>query len=508
MSTETRRSVTKVLIANRGEIAVRVIRACRAEGIASVAIYSDADATALHVRLADEAWHVGPAPATESYLDVDAVLAAAEASGADAIHPGYGFLSENAAFAQRLMEAGLTWIGPPIDAIKAMGTKIDARERMINAGVPVVPGATAEPGSGDAGLVAAATEMGLPVLIKASSGGGGKGMRAVHEASELTAAIAGAKREAAAAFSDETVYVEKLLIAPRHVEVQVFADSHGNVVHVGERECSIQRRHQKVIEEAPSPVLEPALREAMGQAAVAAAKAVGYEGAGTVEFMLDSAGEFYFLEMNTRLQVEHPVTELVWGVDLVRAQLRVARGEALPWAQADLSPRGHAIEARIYAEAPAAGFLPQVGTIARLRVDLGPGMRWDSGYAEGDEVGVNYDPMLAKLIAWGPDREVARTRLAAALRTMALHGVVTNRGFLVDVLEHPKFIEGDTHTGFIAEHYPNGWELPVPPRAALVVAGLADAHRRAGGGGGFAAIVETSAPWRGVTPTFGRTGGS
>jgi acetyl-CoA carboxylase biotin carboxylase subunit len=464
--------VTKVLIANRGEIAVRIAATCKAMGIATVAVVSEADRTSLHARACDEVVVVGPAAARESYLRTDRILEAATATGADAIHPGYGFLSENTDFARAVMAAGLVWIGPPPDAIDAMGSKIAARLTMEAAGVPVVPGIHSAGQAIDA-LVAAGNSIGYPLLVKAAAGGGGKGMRSVHDPKDLVEAIEGAQREALAAFGDGAVYLEKLLLKPRHVEIQVFADAHGTVVHLGERECSIQRRHQKVIEEAPSPFLTPELRAAMGQAAVAAARAVAYVGAGTVEFMVDAEGHFYFLEMNTRLQVEHPVTELITGLDLVAWQIRVARGERLPFA--DCPPlRGWAMEARLYAEDPTQGFLPATGRLLRFRLPSMPGVRLDTGYVEGDEIMMHYDPMIAKLITWGETREAARERLVAALSAWEIAGVTTNVTFLRDLAAHPAFARGDTHTGFIAEHWPDGYaEAPIPREllVALAVAG-------------------------------------
>ena len=478
---------------------------CRAEGIATVAVYSDADRAALHVRTCDEAVRVGPAGASaprETYLDQAAILAAARETGADAIHPGYGFLSENATFARAVEAAGLAWIGPPPAAIEAMGSKIAARETMVAAGVPVVPGVH-DAGQDRAALVAAAERIGLPVLVKAAAGGGGKGMRAVHVRAELEEALDAAAREAGAAFGDASVYLEKLLVRPRHVEVQIFGDTEGLVIALGERECSIQRRHQKIVEEAPSPALTADLRQAMCEAAAAAGRAVGYVGAGTVEFMLDADGAFYFLEMNTRLQVEHPVTEAIYGVDLVRAQLRVASGLPLPWREAP-AIRGHAIEVRLYAEDPAAGFLPATGTLVRYRLPPLPGIRLDTGYAEGDEVAIHYDPMLAKLIAWGEDREHARARLVDALGRWEVHGVTTNLGFLRSVLAHPAFAAGTTHTGFIGEHWPDGVQAEAPSDDALIAAALAEVmglgRGDAGRAGGASAAVESVwqrvGPWR------------
>jgi len=448
-------AIRRLLIANRGEIALRIIRACRELRIDTVAVYSDADAAAPHVRAADAAVRVGPAPAPESYLNITAIIDAARQSNADAVHPGYGFLSERAAFAEACREAGLVFVGPPAAAIEAMGSKIGARRLMERAGVPVVPGRTPAD-QADAGIAAAARAIGFPVLIKASAGGGGKGMRVARDERALAEAVPAARREAQAAFGDGTLYVERLVDRPRHVEVQVFADAHGNAVHLFERDCSIQRRHQKVIEESPSPALTPALRAQMGDAAVAAARACGYINAGTIEFLLEGRGDdarFYFLEMNTRLQVEHPVTELVTGTDLVRAQLHVAAGGALPWRQEALEQRGHAIECRVYAEDPASGFLPQAGRLLLYREPTAPGVRIDSGVEEGGDVPVQYDPMLAKLIACGETRDAARQRAAAALRRFPILGVRTNVRFLINVLEHPDFAAARLDTSFIDEHF-------------------------------------------------------
>jgi acetyl-CoA carboxylase biotin carboxylase subunit len=446
--------ITRLLVANRGEIALRIIRACRAMSIETVAVYSDADAAAPHVRAADIAIRLGPAPAAESYLNIGAIVDAARASGAGAVHPGYGFLSERAAFADACAAAGLLFVGPPAAAIERMGSKIGARALMQQAGVPVVPGRTPDDQS-DTGIAAAAKAIGCPVLIKASAGGGGKGMRSARDAGALAEAIPAARREAQAAFGDGTLYVERLIERPRHVEIQIFADDHGNAVHLFERECSIQRRHQKIIEESPSPALTSAVRARMGDAAVAAARAAGYRNAGTIEFLVEGDGEaatFYFLEMNTRLQVEHPVTELVTGTDLVHAQLTVAMGRPLPWRQADLEQRGHAIECRVYAEDPAAGFLPQAGPLRLYREPSGPGIRIDSGVEEGADVPVQYDPMLAKLIAHGESRAMAIERAVAALRAFPILGVRTNIPFLIKVLGRPAFRAGRLHTGFVDEH--------------------------------------------------------
>ncbi|MEU4168478.1 acetyl-CoA carboxylase biotin carboxylase subunit [Streptomyces sp. NPDC026665] len=439
-----------VLVANRGEIAVRVIRTLRALGVRSVAVFSDADADARHVREADTAVRIGPAPASESYLSVERLLEAAARTGAQAVHPGYGFLAENAAFARACAEAGLVFIGPSAEAISLMGDKIRAKETVKAAGVPVVPGSS---GSGltDAELIAAAREIGVPVLLKPSAGGGGKGMRLVRDTEVLADEIAAARREARASFGDDTLLVERWVDRPRHIEIQVLADGHGNVVHLGERECSLQRRHQKIIEEAPSVLLDEATRAAMGEAAVQAARSCGYRGAGTVEFIVPGGdpSSYYFMEMNTRLQVEHPVTELVTGLDLVEWQLRVAAGEHLPYEQADITLTGHAVEARICAEDPARGFLPSGGTVLALHEPQGDGVRTDSGLTEGTEVGSLYDPMLSKVIAYGPDRPTALRRLRAALADTVTLGVQTNAGFLRRLLAHPDVVAGDLDTGLV-----------------------------------------------------------
>ncbi|MCC7478138.1 acetyl-CoA carboxylase biotin carboxylase subunit [bacterium] len=461
--------MTRVLIANRGEIAVRIIRACRELGIASVAVYSEPDARALHVRLADQARLIGPAPPRESYLRADKLLAVAAETGCDAVHPGYGFLSENDAFAQAVNDAGLAWIGPPPPAIRGMGLKVESRATAIAAGVPVVPGfeLPSEHGLSDSEadlrLAEAAMAIGYPVLVKASAGGGGKGMRLVEDPERLDEALAAARREAQAAFGNPTVYLEKYIRNPRHIEIQLLADKHGNIVHLGERECSIQRRYQKIIEEAPSPAVSAELREKMGSGAVALARAVGYEGAGTVEFIVgqDALGQhYYFLEMNTRLQVEHPVTELAYGLDLLHWQLRIAAGEELTLRQEDLKPRGHAIECRLCAEDPAAGFLPQVGRIGVYREPQSPGVRVDTALYEGWEVGADYDPLLAKLIVHGPDRDTAIQRAAQALRDYAVLGLTTNSEYLQAILAHPAFLAGELSTGFITQHM-EGW-APAP----------------------------------------------
>ncbi|MEU2307325.1 acetyl/propionyl/methylcrotonyl-CoA carboxylase subunit alpha [Streptomyces misionensis] len=434
-----------VLVANRGEIAVRVIRTLRSLGVRSVAVFSDADADARHVREADTAVRIGPAPAAESYLSVERLLEAAARTGAQAVHPGYGFLAENAAFARACEEAGLVFIGPSAEAIALMGDKIRAKETVEAAGVPVVPGGR------DPELADAARALGAPVLLKPSAGGGGKGMRLVRDLSALDEEIAAARREARASFGDDTLLVERWIDRPRHIEIQVLADGHGHVVHLGERECSLQRRHQKIVEEAPSVLLDEATRAAMGEAAVQAARSCGYRGAGTVEFIVpgNDPSSYYFMEMNTRLQVEHPVTELVTGLDLVEWQLRVAAGEPLGFAQEDVRLTGHAVEARICAEDPARGFLPSGGTVLLLNEPQGDGVRTDSGLSEGTEVGSLYDPMLSKVIAYGPDRETALRRLRAALAETVTLGVPTNAGFLRRLLGHPAVVAGELDTGLV-----------------------------------------------------------
>ncbi|WEH20364.1 acetyl-CoA carboxylase biotin carboxylase subunit [Streptomyces sp. VNUA24] len=476
-----------VLVANRGEIAVRVIRTLRALGVRSVAVFSDADADARHVREADTAVRIGPAPAAESYLSAERLLEAAARTGAQAVHPGYGFLAENAAFARACAEAGLVFIGPSADAISLMGDKIRAKETVRAAGVPVVPGSS---GSGltDGELADAAREIGMPVLLKPSAGGGGKGMRLVRDAGRLAEEIAAARREARASFGDDTLLVERWIDRPRHIEIQVLADGHGGVVHLGERECSLQRRHQKIIEEAPSVLLDEATRAAMGEAAVQAARSCGYSGAGTVEFIVPGGdpSAYYFMEMNTRLQVEHPVTELVTGVDLVEWQLRVAAGERLAFGQEDVTLTGHAVEARICAEDPSRGFLPSGGTILRLREPQGDGVRTDSGLTEGTEVGSLYDPMLSKVIAYGPDRATALRRLRAALAGTVTLGVQTNAGFLRRLLAHPAVVAGELDTGLVEREagalVPR--EVPVEVHAAAALLRQAALIPARGGGTG------------------------
>jgi acetyl-CoA carboxylase biotin carboxylase subunit len=447
------KTFSKILIANRGEIACRVIRACRELRIGTVAVYSDADKDALHVRMADEAYNVGPPPSAESYLLGEKIIETALRAGADAIHPGYGFLSENAQFVRDVAAAGITFIGPPPEAMEAMGGKISARRLAIAAGVPVVPGTT-EPLRSYEDAKTVSAEMGYPVMLKASAGGGGKGMRLVAQESELRSALETAQSEALSSFGDDAVYVEKAVVRPRHVEIQVFSDTHGNHVHLGERECSIQRRHQKVIEEAPSPINSAELRAAMGACAVKVAAAVDYVGAGTVEFLVsDLDKSFYFLEMNTRLQVEHPVTELVTGIDLVREQIRVATGEALSFSQEDVRLQGHAIECRIYAEDPETNFLPSPGKITRLRIPQGPGVRDDGGVYEGSEVSIYYDPMISKFAVYGSDRLQAIDRMRRALAEYEIGGLKTTIPFFREVMEDEEFIEGKLDTGFISRFF-------------------------------------------------------
>lgn len=461
-----------VLVANRGEIACRIIRSIHALGFRAVAVYSDADAEAPHVALADDALRIGPAPVGESYLDPVRLLDAARRAGAQAIHPGYGFLSENASFAQAVIDSGMIFIGPPPGAIDAMGDKARSKVRMRAHGVPVIPGYDDED-QRDEALLAAAAHIGFPLLVKASAGGGGRGMRRVYDAASLPEALRSARAEAESSFGSGRLLLEKLLDDARHVEVQVFADQHGRVLHLGERDCSVQRRHQKVVEEAPSPAVSPALRAQMGEAACAAARAVGYVGAGTVEFLLDADGSFYFLEMNTRLQVEHPVTELITGLDLVALQLRVALGEPLPFTQEEVTLRGHAIEVRLYAEDPSQDYLPATGPVRLFLPPSGEGVRVDHGLRDGLEITANYDPMLAKIMAYGPDRETARRRLARALHGTVLLGLVHNRGFLARVIEDPSFARGEATTAFLGR--PEAAALRQPPALDPATACLAAA---------------------------------
>jgi acetyl/propionyl-CoA carboxylase alpha subunit len=469
-------TVRKLLVANRGEIARRVFRTCRAMGIATVAVHSDPDADAPFVHEADEAVPIGGAAASESYLRGDAIVAAAQLVRADAVHPGYGFLSENAAFARQCADAGLTWIGPPAAAIESMGSKLAARELMIAAGVPVLPAVDVSRAADDR-LDELVAGIGRPLIVKASFGGGGRGMRLVRDGDDLVAAVASARREAVAAFGDDTVFAERYVERPRHIEVQVLADAHGTTVHLFERECSIQRRHQKIVEESPSPFVDDRLRAALGDAAVRAAAAVGYVGAGTVEFVVAPDGAFFFLEMNTRLQVEHPVTELVTGLDLVRLQIQVAEGRPLPSDVTSARLHGHAIEARLYAEDPAHDHRPSPGRLHRFGVPASRGVRVDSGVESGSDISAHYDPMIAKVVAVGDDREDARRLLASALRRARLHGVVTNRDLLVAVLEHDEFVRGDIDTAFLDRHPPGdlvrGVEGERDVRSAAIAAAFA-----------------------------------
>jgi len=443
--------IKKILIANRGEIAVRVMRTCRELGIGSVAVYSEADRKALHVRYADEAVFIGPSPSNESYLVIDKIIEAAKSTNADAIHPGYGFLSENAIFSDRCKQEGIIFIGPSSDVIKVMGDKISARITMIKSGVPVVPG-TKENLESDEEAVKIIKGIGLPVMIKASAGGGGKGMRLVKNEEDIVDSIRAAKSEAMASFSDDAVYIEKYISSPHHIEFQVLGDSHGNVIHLCERECSVQRRHQKVLEETPSPLMTPELREEMGKTAVAAAKAVNYEGAGTIEFLVDDDLNYYFLEMNTRLQVEHPITERVIGVDLVREQIRIANGEKLSQKQEDIVQKGHAIECRIYAEDPDNNFMPSPGIIEHITEPLGLGVRTDGYVYEGYEIPLFYDPMISKLIVWGINRKEAIGRMKRALHEYKITGVKTSIKFLSRILDTPDFVDGKYNTHFIEQN--------------------------------------------------------
>ena len=474
------RKIRKLLIANRGEIAVRIIRTCRRLGIQTIALYSDADRIAPHVQLADEVYAIGPAPSASSYLVIEKIIAAARATGADAVHPGYGFLSERAAFAEACAAAGLLFVGPAPPAIRAMGDKTAARALMQEAGVPMAPGS---PDAIDdpAEAKRLAEHIGYPVLIKAAAGGGGKGMRLVASPADFQAALETARREAGSAFGDARVFIEKYIVEPRHIEIQVLADQHGNTVHLFERECSIQRRHQKVIEEAPSAVLTPEVRARMGEAAVRAARAVDYVSAGTVEFLVDRDLNFYFMEMNTRLQVEHPVTECITGLDLVAEQIRIAEGEALGYTQEDLAIDGHAIECRIYAEDPARGFLPDPGRLVVHRPPSGPGVRVDAGVEEGGEVPIHYDPMIAKLVTFAPTREAAIARMEVALAEYRIAGVATTIPFCRFVMQHEAFRSGRFSTHFVGDHFtPASLATidPVPDEVfALAAALIADRRR-------------------------------
>jgi len=489
--------IAKVLVANRGEIAVRVIRACREQSIASVAVFSEADREALHVQMADEAYPIGPPAPNESYLAIDKLVRVAKAAGADAVHPGYGFLAENAAFAEACAVAGLVFIGPPAQAIRSLGDKTAARRIARELGVPTVPG-TFEPVAGEAAVRAAALEIGYPLMIKASMGGGGKGMRAVHAESELIAALGLAQSEAAYSFGDGAVYLERLLLEPRHIEVQVLADAHGHVVHLGERECSIQRRHQKLVEESPSPFVDAAMRGQLGEAACRIAKAAGYVNAGTVEFLVDAARNLYFLEMNTRLQVEHAVTEMVTGIDPVRERLRLAAGEPLAFAQADVSLRGAAIECRINAEDPFGGWMPSPGTITGLRAATGPWVRDDSGVYEGYAVPRFYDTLLAKLIVWGADRPAAIQRMARALGEYKVVGILTTIPVLAQIVGHDDFRAGRLSTGFLDRVLPTFEAERNRARSVAVIAAVLAEYERLG----RRTIVEAPPP----SPDDWRTG--
>ena len=470
----------KILIANRGEIAVRVIRACRELGIRAAVIYSEVDRASLHVQLADEAYLVGPPAPRDSYLNIDRIIDIAHKAQAEAIHPGYGFLAENPDFAARCEQEGIIFIGPNSRALRLVGDKLMARQTMEAANIPIIPGMKAV-GRDFAVYAEEAKRLGYPVLIKASAGGGGKGMRIVYEEKELQAALEAGRREALAAFGDESVYLEKYLEEPRHVEFQVLADNHGNIVHLFERECSIQRRHQKIVEETPSQALTPELRQRMGETAKKVLQVAGYNNAGTVEFLLDKNKNFYFLEVNARLQVEHPVTELTTGIDLVHQQIKVAAGEKLAWQQGDIKQRGQAIECRIYAEDPARGFLPSSGKILYLQEPRGPGIRVDSGIYAGWEVPIYYDPILAKLIVWGENREIACRRMVAALRDYVILGIATTIPFLRDVIGHPEFMAGRTTTNFIPQHLANWCEMNREPdlkRLAQAAAAYMEINRK------------------------------
>jgi len=486
----------KVLVANRGEIAVRVIRTCRVLGIPTAAVYSEADRTARHVREADEAIPIGPAEARLSYLSIDALLAAVRETGADAVHPGYGFLSQNGDFADAVKAAGLVFVGPPGDVHRRMGDKKAARRLMVAAGVPVLPGYDGDD-QADSTLLGQARRTGFPLMLKPSRGGGGKGMRVVREAEGFLEALAASRREATAAFGDDAMVLERLVERPRHVEVQVIADGQGRTLHLGERECSVQRRHQKVVEETPSPALSPAQREALCTAGIAAARAAGYVNAGTVEFLLSPDGTFSFLEMNTRLQVEHPVTEAVTGLDLVRLQLEVAAGRPLSLAQEDVAARGHALECRLYAEDPQRDDLPAPGRVLHLAEPEGPGIRVDSGLDAGSEVTVHYDPLLSKVVTWGRDRPEAIERMRDALGRTVVLGVVTNIARLRAIVGHPAFAAGDLHTGFIEEHLSELVASPCPPLEAIaaVAAALGIARNR-----GSRARRAAPDPWASLGP--------
>ncbi len=485
----------KILVANRGEIAVRVLRACRTLGIPTVSVYSTADKDAVHTLMGDERYEIGPPPPLESYLNIDKIIDVAKKAGADAIHPGYGFLAENPKLAQACHDNGIVFIGPSPDAIRLMGNKVESRQKMLNAGVPLIPGMEGAGGAIEE-FRKVAEQAGYPVLIKAAAGGGGKGMRVVNQPEELEGAVEGARREAKNAFGDETVYLEKYIVDPRHIEFQVLADTHGNTIHLFERECSIQRRHQKIIEETPSVAVTPEIRKKMGEAAVAVTKAANYINAGTVEFLLDKSGGFYFLEMNTRIQVEHPVTEEVAGVDLVAEQIRIASGYPMSQACLNAEQRGHAIEVRIYAEDAANNFMPSIGTLHYYREPTGPGIRVDSGVTRGTTVTVDYDPIMAKLIAWGPDRDIARARVIKALEEYKILGLRHSIKYLADIIAHEKFASGETYTNFIPRYFADwdeGAEANLP--AALAAAAIANANGKPKIIGGSSGARVDYNPW-------------
>ncbi|HAI21068.1 MAG TPA: acetyl-CoA carboxylase biotin carboxylase subunit [Clostridiales bacterium UBA8153] len=466
----------KILVANRGEIAVRIIRACRELGIATVAVYSEADVLAPHVLLADEAVLLGPPEPARSYLHIEGLIEAARRTGAGAVHPGYGFLAENPDFAAACSAASLVFIGPPPEVIRILGDKSQARRLAAQAGVPIIPGVD-DPGTAAGAVREAALKLGLPVLLKAAAGGGGKGMRAVWDADHLESEAQAARREASAAFGDATLLIEGLIERPRHVEVQILADAHGHMVHLGERECSIQRRHQKVVEETPSPLVDGAMRAALGEAALRVARAANYVNAGTVEFLVDERRNFYFLEVNTRLQVEHPVTEMVTGIDLVQAQIRLAAGDALELCQEDVTPRGWALECRVYAEDPERGFVPSSGRVLHLHEPRWPGVRVDSGIREGQHIPAHYDPILAKVVAWAPTRPAAIRRMVEALKEYVILGPRTNLAHLRAILEHPAFVAGDLSTQFLTDHLGQWRPADLPPEAWAVAAMLVEQQR-------------------------------
>jgi acetyl-CoA carboxylase biotin carboxylase subunit len=485
----------KILVANRGEIAVRVLRACRTLGIRTVTVYSTADRYAVHTLMGDESYEIGPPPPLESYLNIDKIVDVARQSGSEAIHPGYGFLAENPNFAQACEDNGIIFIGSSPESIRLMGNKVESRNKMANAGVPLIPGMEGSGKSLDE-FRKAADIAGYPVLIKAAAGGGGKGMRVVNDPADLETAVDGARREAKSAFGDDTVYLEKYIVDPRHIEFQVIGDRHGRTVHVFERECSIQRRHQKIVEETPSVAVTPELRKRMGEAAVAVAEAAGYYNAGTVEFLLDTQGKFYFLEMNTRIQVEHPVTEEVVGVDLVAEQIRIASGFPLSGNFAHLSQRGHAIECRIYAEDAANNFMPSIGKILLYREPNGPGVRVDSGVAQYSTVGIDYDPILSKLIVWGQDRDAARARMIRALNDYKILGLRHSIKYLADIIAHPKFAAGETYTNFIPRHFAD-WKEDIDAnlRTALAAAAVINANGKTGSAVAGEQVKRDYSPW-------------